>query len=99
MNLAVFAGAGGKYVGFGSTPPPSHNTGSGGVDDVTAMLSKGFSGLSSLASELAPKPISYLPRLFVSYRSCPEGFAFVCFVPNHPCLALPGKQINPVLWV
>ncbi len=44
--------AGGKYVGFGSTPAPSNRASNagGGVDDVTAMLSKGFSGLSTLAS-------------------------------------------------
>lgn len=44
---------GGKYVGFGSTPPPRSSTQQGNVDDVTAMFSKGFSGLSTFASHAA----------------------------------------------
>lgn len=43
---------GGKYVGFGSTPPPRANPSSNG-DDITAMLSKGWSSLSQLAGTAA----------------------------------------------
>jgi ADP-ribosylation factor GTPase-activating protein 1 len=48
---------GGKYVGFGSTPaapPRRSNQGvPGNVDDVTEILSKGLSGLGSLAGQAA----------------------------------------------
>lgn len=45
---------GGKYVGFGSTPPPrpqgrGAGAGPGGVDDVTQLLSKGLAGLGQVA--------------------------------------------------
>jgi ADP-ribosylation factor GTPase-activating protein 1 len=49
---------GGKYVGFGSSPmPPSSNrgapAGAAGVDDVTAMFSKGLSSLTKVAEVAA----------------------------------------------
>eukprot|EP00882_Tetradesmus_deserticola_P004700 GHRQ01004954.1.p1 GENE.GHRQ01004954.1~~GHRQ01004954.1.p1 ORF type:complete len:417 (+),score=199.33 GHRQ01004954.1:225-1475(+) len=48
---------GGKYVGFGSTPaprPPSGmQGGAGGVDDVTALLSKGLASLGQVAGVAA----------------------------------------------
>jgi ADP-ribosylation factor GTPase-activating protein 1 len=49
---------GGKYVGFGSTPAaPPRRSNQGGVpanvDDVTEILSKGLSGLGSLAGQAA----------------------------------------------
>lgn len=48
---------GGKYVGFGSTPaprPPSGmQAGAGGVDDVTALLSKGLASLGQVAGVAA----------------------------------------------
>lgn len=45
---------GGKYVGFGSTPPPRPSPGRGGppvagVEDVTQLLSKGLAGLGQVA--------------------------------------------------
>jgi ADP-ribosylation factor GTPase-activating protein 1 len=44
---------GGKYVGFGSTPPPRPSPGRGapaaGVDDVAQLLSKGLAGLGQVA--------------------------------------------------
>jgi len=44
---------GGKYVGFGSTPPPrpaqSRGAPVAGVDDVTQLLSKGLSSLGQVA--------------------------------------------------
>lgn len=46
---------GGKYVGFGSTPPPRPQGraggpgGAAGVDDVTQLLSKGLAGLGQVA--------------------------------------------------
>lgn len=43
---------GGKYVGFGSTPPPRPQSGRappGSVDDVTQLLSKGLVGLGQVA--------------------------------------------------
>ncbi|CAD7698333.1 unnamed protein product [Ostreobium quekettii] len=43
--------AGGKYVGFGSTPPPQPRHGGG--DEVTAILSKGWNGLSHIAGMAA----------------------------------------------
>jgi ADP-ribosylation factor GTPase-activating protein 1 len=46
---------GGKYVGFGSTPPPAPRRAPGapvGVDDVTQMLSKGLTQLGSVAGRL-----------------------------------------------
>ena len=53
---------GGKYVGFGSAPAPaprrqgSGGSGGGGVgiDDVTSVLSKGFSQLSTVAGACPP---------------------------------------------
>ncbi len=45
---------GGKYVGFGSGPPPTaprRGGQPGGVDDVSAALSKGFSQLTTVAGE------------------------------------------------
>ncbi|KFM24793.1 ADP-ribosylation factor GTPase-activating protein AGD7 [Auxenochlorella protothecoides] len=45
---------GGKYVGFGSTPGPQPGAGGErGVEDMTQLLSKGLSGLGSLASAAA----------------------------------------------
>jgi hypothetical protein len=43
---------GGKYVGFGSTPPPRPSSGRAppaSVDDVTQLLSKGLVGLGQVA--------------------------------------------------
>lgn len=44
---------GGKYVGFGSTPPPRPSPGRGapaaGVDDVAQLLTKGLAGLGQVA--------------------------------------------------
>ena len=50
---------GGKYVGFGSTPPPAPRRGPGGNpsqggEDVGAYLSKGLSQLSTAAGDLCP---------------------------------------------
>lgn len=52
--------AGGKYVGFGSTPAPRPGGGGGpggpggiNVDEVSQMFSKGFSSLSSAAAQAA----------------------------------------------
>eukprot|EP00879_Flechtneria_rotunda_P023863 GHRR01025272.1.p1 GENE.GHRR01025272.1~~GHRR01025272.1.p1 ORF type:complete len:274 (+),score=127.25 GHRR01025272.1:346-1167(+) len=44
---------GGKYVGFGSTQPPRSPTPTHGVDDVTALLSKGLSSLGQVAGVAA----------------------------------------------
>lgn len=49
---------GGRYVGFGSTPPPPRHppggaAGTAGVDDVTALLSKGLGALGSVAGMAA----------------------------------------------
>ncbi len=41
---------GGKYVGFGSGPPPKAPAASGGVEEVTAMLSKGLYSFSTAAA-------------------------------------------------
>lgn len=43
---------GGKFVGFGSQPPPQTSSNKG-VEDVTAMLSKGWSSLSQIAESAA----------------------------------------------
>ena len=42
---------GGKYVGFGSGPPPAapRRGQAGGLDDVSVALSKGFSQLTTVA--------------------------------------------------
>ena len=48
---------GGKYVGFGSGPPPAgprRGGQPGGVDDVSAALSKGFSQLTTVAGDAMP---------------------------------------------
>ena len=45
---------GGKYVGFGSGPPPAaprRGGQAGGIDDVSVALSKGFSQLTTVAGE------------------------------------------------
>ncbi len=45
---------GGKYVGFGSGPAPASrrgNHGAGGLDDVSQVLTKGFSQLSTVAGK------------------------------------------------
>jgi ADP-ribosylation factor GTPase-activating protein 1 len=46
---------GGKYVGFGSTPvvPPRNQGTKAGVDDVSEMFSRGFSGLGVWAGQAA----------------------------------------------
>lgn len=44
---------GGKYVGFGSEPPPQRQAYDSGVDEVTAMLSKGWNNLSQMAGAAA----------------------------------------------
>eukprot|EP00878_Enallax_costatus_P020982 GHUV01022198.1.p1 GENE.GHUV01022198.1~~GHUV01022198.1.p1 ORF type:complete len:327 (+),score=91.67 GHUV01022198.1:646-1626(+) len=45
---------GGKYVGFGSTPPPRPTASPApGVDDVTALLSKGLQSLGQVAGVAA----------------------------------------------
>jgi ADP-ribosylation factor GTPase-activating protein 1 len=44
---------GGKYVGFGSAPPPRPAPTAAGVDDVTAMLSKGLQSLGHVAGAAA----------------------------------------------
>jgi len=58
---------GGKFVGFGSSPGPAPRRGGGGgggggsgLDDVTSVLSKGFSQLSTVAGVHAclPEPPS-----------------------------------------
>jgi hypothetical protein len=51
---------GGKFVGFGSSPPPAaRRAGSGNlaVDDVTQMLSKGLSQLGTVAGTTALCPV------------------------------------------
>lgn len=48
---------GGKYVGFGSGAPPARRgnpVGSSGLDDVSQVLTKGFSQLSTVAGAIHP---------------------------------------------
>ena len=50
---------GGKYVGFGSGPPPAgprRGGQPGGIDDVSVALSKGFSQLSTVAGRASGIP-------------------------------------------
>lgn len=44
---------GGKFVGFGSTPPSQRHSQNNGVDDVTAMFSKGWNNISQIAGVAA----------------------------------------------
>lgn len=44
---------GGKYVGFGSSPMPEKNAPAGGVNEITSMLSTGWSKLATSATAAA----------------------------------------------
>ncbi|GMH33147.1 hypothetical protein BSKO_00981 [Bryopsis sp. KO-2023] len=49
---------GGKFVGFGSAPPPRAQPRNTGVDDVTSMLSKGWNNFSQIAGVAAVQATS-----------------------------------------
>lgn len=70
---------GGKYVGFGSTPPPAPRRGPGGNpsqggEDVGAYLSKGLSQLSTAAGDMCPTVVETLALPGLAWDSTGTGW-------------------------
>lgn len=64
---------GGKYVGFGSTPPPPAKSNNTGVSEITGMLSSGWSRFATAATAAAAQATTTVSttarNLDDSYRS------------------------------